>query len=69
MKIAIAYWLLMHAMSKNVMLLSVTGFGGFASGILIHSSARIIETLRSVKKYLSRLRERLFEIVFAEIIE
>ncbi|MBI4140020.1 hypothetical protein HY483_03590 [Candidatus Woesearchaeota archaeon] len=69
MKIDIAHWILIHAISKHVVLLSVTGWSGFASGVLIYSSARIIEALRYVRRYLSRLRERLFEIVFAEIIE
>lgn len=68
MKLDIMHWIMIHTLSKSVVLTRLPGMSGVFPGFVIHSSIIVVEYLRSVKSFLHRLREKLFDYVFAEII-
>ena len=61
-------WIVLHAMSKSVILTFLPGMTGVFSGFMIHSSIKFVEYVRSVRNFLHRLREKLFDYVFADIV-
>lgn len=68
MKMNVTHWIVLHALSKSTFLHILPGTSSVFSGFMIHSSVQIIEYLRGVKNFLHRLREKIFDYVFADII-
>jgi len=68
MKMDVTQWIMIHAVSKSAVLTMIPGMSGVFSGFMIHSSIRVMERIRSVRNFLHRLRQKLFDYVFAEIV-